>query len=138
MNKISRDEGIKSGLSSGIELESIVLGILGDAEEILEEELLDLLMQVNELKPLRTKFAKYAQKLSETQKEHRYRNQHSEDPVRGEIAILLKDITDGNWHGTVGFSAHRKLSIWIVNFEQSHYRVVRRANDVSWIIKKQF
>jgi len=99
----------ESGLSWGFELESIVLEIIGDADEILEENLLDLLIQRSELQTLLAQFAEFVQKIPELRKKYGSKNKIRRESVRGEIAILLDDITSGEYHGIYQNGAHRKL-----------------------------
>ena len=57
-----------SGLNWEYEMESIILEIIGDADQILEEKLLDLLILRPELQTLLAMNAEFIQKIPELQK----------------------------------------------------------------------
>ena len=100
----------ESGLTWGFELESIVLEIIGDADEISEERIVDLLMQRKELQPLFAQFVEFTQKIPEIRKRQGNHGNKNRGTLREEIRIFVEDISDGSWHCTVGEGAHRKLT----------------------------
>lgn len=119
----------ESGLEWGFEIESLVLAILGDAEEIEEKIVLDLLMEQRELKPLLKKF----ENSSIPSKNGGFRT------VREELRYLLQDVTNGNWHTAFGImqGEHRKLSRWKVRDGKTEYIVLRRVKDETNNLKKR-
>jgi hypothetical protein len=137
------EDNAESGLSWGLEVESLVLGILGDAEEIEEKVLLDLLMEQNELRPLLKKWENRKRKIRN--KDGSYRT------IRDELWYLLRDVTDGNWHGVPTYESSfddpdnieftdgedRKLCRWIVEDGNTKYITIRRVKDDSKVLKKK-
>lgn len=107
--EILDEDKAESGLQWGFELESIVLETIGDADEILEEKLLDLLLERNELQQLFAQFVEFAQKIPEFRKKYGNKDNNTRGTLREEIRIFLHDISDGAWHRTVGEGAHQKL-----------------------------
>lgn len=116
MNHLNdNEEKAASGLDWGFELESIVLEIIGDAQQISEETLVDLLMDRAELQTLVASFAEFIQKIPELQKKHgKGKYDLSGLTVRDEMKILLGDLTSGLFHNFYQNGAHRKLQRKIV------------------------
>ena len=92
------DSRASSGLEWGIEVESIVLEIIGDADEIEEEKLLDLLESRQELQTMRAEFAEFVQQIPEIRKRNNSKNTTPRNTIRGEMRILLDDLTSGAYH----------------------------------------
>ena len=123
MNQASDGKRAESGLTWGFELESVVLGILGDVDEVEETKLLDLLMYTKELQPLLVQLVEHGQQVPEIRKTN---GMTSEYPLtaKEEIARLLNDITNGSWHNTSDgeHGAHRRLCRWHVHHGASGAR----------------
>lgn len=132
MNHLNdNDEKAASGLDWGFELESIVLEIIGDADQISEETLVDLLMSRPELQTLMASFAEFIQKIPELEKKHgKGKHDLSGLTVRDEMKILLDDITSGLFHSFYQNGAHQKLKRKVVQDENNHPCIfIKRFTD---------
>ena len=89
-------------------MEGIILEILGDDDGVEEEELLDLLECRPELQQLLAEFIEYVQQIPEIRKLNNSQNKEPRNTARGELKILLNDITSGDYHCYQN-GAHRKL-----------------------------
>ena len=98
MNTHPKHSKSESGLAWGFEVESLALEIIDDADEILEENLLDLLMQRTELITLLAVFAELVQKIPEIKKRSKSQSRLPRNTVRDELKFLLNDLTDGAYH----------------------------------------
>lgn len=104
------DDGkAESGRDWGFELESIVLEIIGDADQIALESLLDLLVQRPELSTLLASFIEFIQKIPELRKKHGGELDFSRMTIRNELRILLEDLTSGEYHSIIQHGALQKL-----------------------------
>ncbi len=87
-----------SGQDWGFELESIILEMIGDADEIQEENLLDLLLQRPDLSTLLASFIEFIQRIPELRKIHGGEIDFSRMTIRDELKVLLNDLTSGVYH----------------------------------------
>ena len=129
MNTHPKHNKSESGLAWGFEVESLALEIIADADEILEENLLDLLMQRTELITLLAKFAEFVQKIPEIKKITKSQSKLPRNTVRDELKILLNDLTDGAYHCVYQNGAHRKLDKRIEQKGDNQRIFIRRITD---------
>ncbi|MCE9651921.1 MAG: hypothetical protein K8Q89_02520 [Nitrosarchaeum sp.] len=134
------EDKAESGLAWGFEIESLVLEILEmeEVDEIYENDLVEILFQRKELQPLLAQFVERVQQYPELAKEYGWKNTDFPKTAKEELRVLLKDVTDGNWHAvpTNGFGAHRKLSRWLIRDGDIEYITIRRVKDESNNIKR--
>ena len=115
-----------SGLDWGFELESIILEIIGDADEILEENLLDLLIERPELSTLLASFIEFIQKIPELRKKYGRIDFSRRMTIRDELRILLDDLTSGEYHKIIQNGAG------LQKLEKKHGNIISIAKDYNF------
>jgi len=129
-------------LDWGFELESIILEILGEADEIPEEHLLNLLIPRPELQTLLASSVEFIQKIPELNKKHGGNIDFSRLTIKGELKVLIIDLTSGAYHKMYHSvyhdiyknldpkDPHRKLERKIVSYGNKPTRVfIKRITD---------
>lgn len=124
-------EKAASGLNWEYEMESIILEIIGDADEILEEKLLELLIPRPELQTLLASFAEFIQKIPELQKKHgKSKHDFSRNTIRDELKILLYDIATGVFDRFREIRGQQRLERVTINDANNCSHVfIRRITD---------
>ncbi len=120
-----------TGLNWEYEMESIILEIIGDADQILEEKLLDLLILRPELQTLLAMNAEFIQKIPELQKKHgKAKHDFSRNTIRDELKILLYDIATGVFDKFREIRGQQKLERVTINDTNNGSQVfIRRITD---------
>ncbi len=124
-------EKAESGLNWEYEMESIILEIIGDADQILEEKLLDLLILRPELQTLLAMNAEFIQKIPELQKKHgKAKHDFSRNTIRDELKILLYDIATGVFDKFREIRGQQKLERVTINDTNNGSHVfIKRITD---------
>lgn len=88
----------ESGIDWGFEVESIIIEIIGDANEIRQDVLLDLLLQREELQSLYADFAEFLQRGPELALKHGGPNPLQNRTIKDELESLIYDLSTGIFH----------------------------------------